>query len=361
MTAPAPYALLVELTHRCPLGCVYCSNPLELTPAADELDTAAWLRVLDEAVALGVVQVHLSGGEPLLRPDLEVLVAAATDLHVYTNLITSGVGLSCERARSLARRGLRSVQLSIQAAEARLADRVAGRRAHEEKRRAAEAVAAAGLPLSMNAVLHRLNLDEVEEIIDCCAAWGCGRLELANAQYYGWALRNLGRLLPSRQQVARAESVLARRREELRGRMELIWVIPDYFERFPKPCMGGWGRIGLTVAPDGTVLPCPTARAVRSLRFERAGERTLAWIWNDSDSFNRFRGTGWMPQPCRTCDRRLVDFGGCRCQAFALTGDAGRTDPVCHLSPDRALIDAVLAAANQHGGGPKARLAYRRP
>ncbi|TMC08227.1 MAG: pyrroloquinoline quinone biosynthesis protein PqqE, partial [Chloroflexi bacterium] len=352
-------SLVAELTHRCPLGCVYCSNPLDLTPAAAELGTGAWLRVLREAEALGVVQVHFSGGEPLVRADLDDLVAAAADLGVYTNLITSGVGMDRDRARTLAERGLRSVQLSLQAARRGLADRIAGYRAHEEKRRAAAAVAGAGLPLSMNVVLHRLNIDDLGEIVDVCAAWGCERLELANTQFYGWALLNRERLLPSRPQLARAESVLARKRDELRGRMELIWVVPDYYERFPKPCMGGWGAIGLTVAPDGIVLPCPTARGIRGLRFERAGERELAWIWNDSDAFNRFRGTGWMPAPCRTCDRRLVDFGGCRCQAFALTGDAGRTDPVCHLSPDRELIDAALAGVDREAAAPVTPLEYR--
>jgi PqqA peptide cyclase len=359
VTAPAPYSLVAELTHRCPLGCVYCSNPLDLAPAAGELGTGAWLRVLREAEALGVVQVHFSGGEPLVRPDLDDLVAAAADLGVYTNLITSGVGMDRDRARTLAERGLRSVQLSLQAARRGLADRIAGYRAHEQKRRAAAAVVEAGLPLSTNVVLHRLNIDELGEIVELCAAWGCERLELANTQLYGWALLNRERLLPSRPQLARAESVLARKREELRGRMELIWVVPDYYERLPKPCMGGWGAIGLTVAPDGTVLPCPTARGLGGLRFERAGERELAWIWNESDAFNRFRGTGWMPPPCRTCDRRLVDFGGCRCQAFALTGDAGRTDPVCHLSPDRKLIDAALAGADREAAAPATPLTYR--
>lgn len=360
MTAPAPYSLLAELTHRCPLGCVYCSNPLELTPAGQELDTAAWQRVLREASALGVVQVHLSGGEPLLRPDLEELVAVTSDLGAYSNLITSGVGLTWKRAHSLAARGLRSIQLSIQAAGPQLADRIAGRKAHEEKRSAAAAILDAGLPLSMNVVLHRLNIGQLEEIVDLCAAWGCERLELANTQFYGWGLLNRERLLPSRRQLVQAAAALARKREQMRGRMELIWVLPDYYERFPKPCMGGWGMIGLTVAPDGTVLPCPTARGIRGLRFERVSERALAGIWNDSDSFNRFRGPDWMPEPCRSCDRRLADFGGCRCQAFALTGDAGRTDPVCQWSPDRGLIDVAIARANQEAAGPLPPLTHRR-
>jgi pyrroloquinoline quinone biosynthesis protein E len=360
VSPPAPFSLLAELTHRCPLGCVYCSNPLELTRPEAELDTGGWLRVLAEAEALGIVQLHLSGGEPLARPDLERLVERAAELGLYTNLITSGVGLSGQRGRALAERGLRNVQLSIQAADARMADRIAGRRAHEEKRRAAGAVRDAGLTLSMNVVLHRLNIDSLGEIVDTCAALGCERLELANAQYYGWALLNRRYLLPTRAQVAAAQAVLAGCREALGGRVELIWVIPDYHEKLPKPCMGGWGAIGLTVAPDGSALPCPTASVIEGLRFENVRERGLDWIWNASDSFNRFRGVDWMPDPCRGCERRLVDFGGCRCQAFALTGDAGRTDPVCQWSPDRHLVEAAVARA-EATAEPAPRPVYRRP
>jgi pyrroloquinoline quinone biosynthesis protein E len=280
--APAPLSLVAEVTHRCPLHCVYCSNPLELKNDEEELGTEEWLRVMREAHALGVVQWHFSGGEPLVRLDLEQLVREARELELYTNLITSGVGLTAGRAKSLVTAGLDSVQLSIQAAEMWLADRVAGRKAHAEKYRAAAAVRGAGMPLSMNVVLHRLNLDQLERIIDLCQAWGAERLELANTQYYGWGLANREALLPSRAQVATAFEVFQRRRAELNGHMELIWVLPDYYEPFPKPCMGGWGRVHLTVSPDGTVLPCQAAGSIRTLRFDNVRERDLGWIWRES-------------------------------------------------------------------------------
>jgi len=344
--APAPFALLAEVTHRCPLHCVYCSNPLELKHEAEELTTDDWLRVLEEAHALGVVQLHLSGGEPLVRQDLEVLVRRAEELGFYTNLITSGVGLSPEKARALAAAGLDSVQVSLQAATSSLSDWIGGRKSYAEKRAAAEATMVANLSLSMNVVLHRLNLDQLEAVIDTCASWGAERLELANTQYYGWALLNRDRLLPSKSQLAKAEAIYERKKADLKGRMELIWVRPDYHERFPKPCMGGWGQVTVTVAPDGSTLPCPVAGSITTLRFETVRQHELGWIWRESAAFNRFRGFDWMPEPCRTCDRRFEDFGGCRCQAFALTGDAARTDPVCQWAPDHALVAAAVARAN---------------
>ena len=349
---PAPYSLVAEVTHRCPLHCVYCSNPLELR--GEELSTEDWTRVLEQARAMGVVQVHFSGGEPLARPDLEKMVRHARQLDLYTNLITSGVGLSLERATSLAACGLDCVQLSVQAAETGLSDRIGGRRAFREKREAAGAVRKAGLPLSMNVVLHRLNLHQVGEIINLCEAWGADRLELANTQYYGWALVNRDKLLPSREQLASARAVYERKQLALKGKMELIWVLPDYYEPFPKPCMGGWGRVHLTVSPDGTVLPCQAAGSIRSLRFENARERDLGWIWRESPAFNAFRGFDWMPDPCRSCERRFQDFGGCRCQAFALTGHAERTDPVCQWAPDHDLVRDAVDQANADLSAPTA-------
>ena len=343
--SPIPYAIVAEVTHRCPLHCVYCSNALELTREAAELNTADWLRTLDEAHGLGVVQLHLSGGEPLVRPDLEKLVERGRTLEFYSNLITSGIGLSLERARGLAGRGLDSVQLSVQAADAGVSDRIGGRKAFAEKRSAAEAIVEAGLPLSMNVVLHRMNLDQVEEVIDLCASWGAERLELANTQYYGWGLVNRDFLLPARAQLAAGRAVYERKKKELQGKMELIWVLPDYYERFPKPCMGGWGRIHLTVSPDGRVLPCQAAASITSLQFESVREHSLGWIWRESAAFNKFRGFDWMQEPCRTCDRRFQDFGGCRCQAFALTKDAARTDPVCQWAPDHKLIAEAVQRA----------------
>lgn len=349
MVSP-PFALLAELTHRCPLRCAYCSNPVALAPASAELDTATWQRVLAEAAELGVVQVHLSGGEPLVRTDLEAIVATAHEHELYSNLITSGIGLTGERAARLAGAGLNSAQVSVQAHDDVLGARVAGTGRLEDKRRAAAAVLDAGLPLSMNVVLHRDNLDHLAEIIELCLAWGARRLELANVQYYGWALVNADGLLPGRDQLRRAAEVYHRLQERHAGEIELLWIIPDWFEERPKPCMGGWAARSLTVAPDGTALPCPTAGVITSLSFPDVRTTDLASVWRDSDAFRAYRGTGWLPEPCRGCDRREVDFGGCRCQAFALVGDAGVTDPVCGLSPDRPVVDRLLAAAD--GGQP---------
>jgi PqqA peptide cyclase len=338
-----PYALLAELTHRCPLACAYCSNPVALAPAATELDTASWQRVLAEAADLGVVQAHLSGGEPLLRTDLTDLVATAAGRDLYTNLITSGIGLSDERAQRLADAGLNSAQLSIQAHDDVIGARIAGTGRLDDKRRAADAVLGAGLPLSMNVVLHRDNLDHLAAIVELCAEWGATRLELANVQYYGWALLNAESLLPTEPQLRRASAVYHDLKARLAGRLELLWIIPDWFEDRPKPCMGGWASRSLTIAPDGTALPCPTAGVITTLAFPDVRTSSLAAIWRDSEAFAAYRGTDWLPEPCRGCDRRAVDYGGCRCQAFALLGDAGATDPVCSLSPDRPVVDRLLA------------------
>jgi pyrroloquinoline quinone biosynthesis protein E len=355
-----PYGLLAELTYGCPLHCPYCSNPLELAAYRDELTTAEWQRVLAEARELGVLQLHLSGGEPLLRRDLAEIVRTASELGLYTNLITSALGLTPRRAGQLRAAGLDHVQISVQADEAALSDRLAGAPSFERKLSAARLVKELGWPLTLNVVLHRHNLDRVDRILELAEELGADRVELANTQYYGWALRNRGGLLPSRSQVERAEAVVRAARERLLGRMEIIYVLPDYFSRYPKPCMGGWGRRQLTVVPNGDVLPCPTAQ---HLPLPRASvrEHSLTWIWEDSPLFRRFRGTDWMPDPCRSCPRREVDFGGCRCQAFALTGDAARTDPVCHLAPDHGIVAAAVHAADE-GVGPRDRvLIPRRP
>jgi pyrroloquinoline quinone biosynthesis protein E len=338
MPVSLPYALTAELTHRCPLHCPYCSNPIELQKKENELSTAAWLSVLEQASELGVVQVHFTGGEPLLRPDLEPLILRARELGLYVNLITSGVGLTDQRVRRLAEAGIDSIQLSVQAATPELADSIAGFKAHEQKRQAAERIRANGLALNMNVVLHRANVHLVEEIVELCAAWGAERLELANAQYYGWALRNVHHLLPKREQLQAAEAAYERARERFGHHIELIWILPDYYEDFPKPCMGGWGQVSLTVAPDGRVLPCTASSDIRTLSFENVKERDLAWIWHDSPSFNAFRGYDWMAEPCKSCERRELDYGGCRCQAFLLTGDARAADPVCMRSPHRGAI-----------------------
>ncbi|HEY8981645.1 MAG TPA: pyrroloquinoline quinone biosynthesis protein PqqE [Streptomyces sp.] len=339
-----PWAMLAELTHGCPLRCPYCSNPTELVPRSAELTTAEWLRVFDEAGRLGIAHAHLSGGEPLLRRDLPELVAGASRAGIYTQLVTSGLGLTPGRLAELTAAGLPSVQLSVQGPDARSAELIAGRRSFTAKERAARLIKDAGLPLGLNVVLHRHNLDRLDAIIHLGVDWGAVRIELANTQFYGWGLRNRGALMPDREQLVRAREVV----EAWRGRTEteLIWVVPDYFEGVAKPCMGGWGAVSLTVAPDGRVLPCPAAYSL-PLDLPSVREESLGRIWAESAAFAAYRGSDWMSEPCRGCPRKDVDFGGCRCQAFALTGDAGRTDPACSLSPDHGVIGGL---AGERGG-----------
>ncbi|MBW4719172.1 pyrroloquinoline quinone biosynthesis protein PqqE [Saccharothrix obliqua] len=339
--AEAPFGLLAELTHRCPLRCGYCSNPVELVRRSAELDTAEWCAVFDQARELGVLQYHLSGGEPLARKDLPELVSHAAGLGGYVNLVTSGLGLTAERLADLHGRGVDHVQLSVQDADPATANRIAGVRAFTHKEEAARLIRQAGLPLTVNVVLHRVNLDHVADIIALAERMGADRLELANTQYYGWALRNRAALLPTREQLRRADEAVARARETTR--MEIVYVIADYHEAHPKPCMHGWGARQLTVAPNGDVLPCPAAGVIEGLGVENVRDRSLAGIWHDSGAFNAFRGFDWMREPCRSCVRREIDFGGCRCQAFQLTGDAANTDPVCSLSPHHGEVDLILS------------------
>ena len=341
-----PFGLLAELTYRCPLACAYCSNPLELAAYDDELSTGQWQRVFTEAAEMGVLQCHLSGGEPLLRRDLADLVRTAAGLGMYTNLVTSAIGLSRSRAETLREAGLDHVQVSVQADEPSTSDRIAGIPSFERKLKAAAVVKDLGWPLTVNVVLHRQNIDRVAEIIALVEELDADRVELANTQYYGWAWRNRAALLPSREQLAGAEEVVRAARTRLEGRMEILHVLPDYYSEYPKPCMGGWAARQLTVAPNGDALPCPAAQ---TLPLPRASvrEASLQAIWDDAPVFTAFRGTGWMQDPCRTCDRRELDFGGCRCQAFQLTGDATRTDPVCHLSPDHELVTVAVREANE--------------
>ncbi len=342
----SPFGLLAELTYACPLHCAYCSNPLNLNDYRDELSTEQWKRVLAEARELGVLQLHLSGGEPLQRRDIVEITHCASELGMYTNMITSGLGLSSRRAEQLKTAGLGHVQISIQADSAAESDRVAGFPSFERKMTAAHLVKELGWPLTLNVVLHRQNIDRVSDILRMAEELRADRVELANSQYYGWAWHNRDALLPSRPQIENAETVVRDARERLKGQMEVVYVLPDYYEQYPKPCMGGWGQRQLTVAPNGDVLPCPAAHA---LPLPRASvhEDSLAWIWAESPLFQRFRGTSWMPEPCQSCDRRELDFGGCRCQAFQLTGDAARTDPVCHLSPDHEMVTEAVRKANE--------------
>jgi pyrroloquinoline quinone biosynthesis protein E len=343
---PRPYALLAELTYRCPLHCPYCSNPVNAR--GDELTTDEWKRVIGEAAELGVLQMGLSGGEPLVRQDLHEIVAEARAAGLYTNLITSGMGFSAERAEQLRTAGLDSVQLSLQSDKAELADEIAGTRAHERKLEVARLVREAGFALSLNFVIHRANIDRLPEMIALAEALQAERVELANVQYYGWGFLNRRQLLPTRTQVEAAAVVAKSAQQRLAGRMDIFYVVPDYYESRPKPCLQGWGQRYLTVNPAGDVLPCPTAAsAIPDMIFENVREASLSWIWKDSESFNRFRGTDWMREPCRICPERERDFGGCRCQAALLTGDAANTDPVCTLSPRRVLVDEILQSA-QH-------------
>jgi len=342
-----PLGLLAELTYRCPLGCPYCSNPVFSGPGGEELSTEEWIRVLREGAELGVLHALFSGGEPVLRKDLARLVAAAREKDLYTNLITSAIGLSRAKLLELKSAGLDSIQISFQSDEAAGADRVAGIPAHEKKLEAARWVREADLPLTVNVVIHRGNISRIEQLIDLAIRLGAHRLELAHTQYYGWALRNRKALLPTRAQVEEAARVAERARRALQGELEILYVLPDYFGDRPKPCMNGWGRRYLTVSPEGEVLPCPTAREIRTISFENVRRRSLREIWAESEAFNRFRGTQWMPDPCRSCPQRDVDFGGCRCQAAILTGEPGRTDPACALSPDRGKLLEALGSLDE--------------
>ena len=344
MTAERPTTLLAELTHRCPLHCPYCSNPLEMVRAQGEMATEDWKRVFTQARELGVLQLGLSGGEPLVRKDLEELAVHARSLGLYTTLVTSGLGLTRARAERLREAGLEHVQISIQDVDPEVAERIAGVSSVKQKQAAAAIVKELGFAFSINVVLHRANLDRIGRIIDLAAELGADRLELANTQYYGWALENRAMLMPTREQLAHAKATAEEGMRRHKGRMQILFVLPDYFEQYPKPCYGGWGRLYLVVAPDGKVLPCHGATQITTLTFDSARERSLEWIWHESAAFKAFRGDGWMREPCRSCPRKTVDFGGCRCQAFALTGAAENTDPVCVLSPDRQLIDAAVAA-----------------
>ncbi|MGF1622599.1 MAG: pyrroloquinoline quinone biosynthesis protein PqqE [Rhodomicrobiaceae bacterium] len=342
--AGPPIGMLAELTHRCPLQCPYCSNPLKLLKAGDELDTEEWLRVFDQAAELGVLQVHLSGGEPALRRDLEQFVTRLAQRGVYSNLITAGVSLTRERLKALADLGLDHVQLSIQSVRSQTADRITNYKDSLEKKRTfAGWVTDAGLPLTINAVTHRDNIDETEEAIQFALDVGAQRIEVANTQYYGWAAVNRASLMPTYEQCIRQADIVSAAQHQLTGILNIDYVPTDYYASYPKPCMGGWASDVLNVTPSGQVLPCHAAESLTDMEFENVRERPLAEIWYGSKSFNRFRGTEWMAEPCRSCARKDIDFGGCRCQAFAMTGDASATDPACSLSPHHAAMKSLAS------------------
>jgi len=350
-TAPAavapPLWLLAELTYRCPLHCVFCYNPVDYTDHSRELDTAQWIDVLREARALGAAQLGFSGGEPLLRDDLEALVAEARRLGFYTNLITSGVGLTDKRLGNLKAAGLDHIQLSFQDSTQALNDFLSSTRTFDLKKRVATLIKQHGFPMVLNCVLHRYNLPHVAKIIDMALAMDAEYLELANTQYYGWAHTNQAQLMPTREQLEEAEAVVEHYRQQIGERCKIFFVVPDYFERRPKRCMNGWGAVFLGIAPDGAALPCHSARSLPGLTFPNVTQTPLREIWYESAAFNRFRGFDWMREPCRSCDEKERDLGGCRCQAYLLTGDAANADPVCDKSPmhDAAVVQIVRRAA----------------
>lgn len=343
--ARPPLWLLAELTYRCPLHCAFCSNPVDYTRYREELGTAEWIRVFREARAMGAVQLGFSGGEPLLREDLSELVAAAHELGYYTNLITSGVGLTPQRAASLRQAGLDHIQLSFQDSSRELNDFLSSTRTFDLKQRVARTIKELGYPMVLNCVMHRYNLPHVDRIVRMAEAMEADFLELANVQYYGWAWRNREMLMPSRAALAQAEAVVDAHRPRLEGRMRILWVVPDYAEGKPKPCMAGWGSVFLVVAPDGVALPCHSARMLPGLDFPNVREHPVRDIWQDSAAFQAYRGTDWMSPTCSSCEHREQDHGGCRCQAFLLTGDAAATDPVCPRSPNHHEVEAMVDTA----------------
>ncbi len=358
-SVPVPVGLLAELTHRCPLQCPYCSNPLALERVANELSTEIWVDVLAQAAELGVLQLHLSGGEPTVRRDLEEIVAAAAKAGLYSNLITSAVTLTRARLAALADRGLDHVQISFQDTEPANADRIAHYNGgHARKLEAAAWVRDLGLPLTVNAPIHRQNIGSLQAFIDLAQRLGAQRLEVAHVQYYGWALKNRQALMPTREQVLQSAQLVAGERERLKGILAIDFVVPDYYAKRPKPCMGGWGRGIINITPSGKVLPCHAAESLPGLTFDNVCEKRLRDIWQGSDAFQKFRHTEWMQEPCRTCEFREQDWGGCRCQAFAFTGDAHATDPACMKSLRHA---AFVRTAAEESSRPAAPLVYRRP
>ncbi len=348
--APRPYTLVAELSYRCPLSCAYCSNPIDLDRRSDELASADWKRVFAEAAALGVLQVNLTGGEPLVRDDLEELVAAARACELYVNLITSGIPRGGARLERLAAAGLDSLQLSVQDVDPTGAAWIAGRDGLAAKLETAAAARALRLPITLNVVLHRGNIARTADFVALAERIGAERLELANTQYLGWALLNRDALMPSRAELTAARAIADQARERLRGRLEVLFVRPDYYADRPRACMDGWARRYIVVTPDGTALPCHQAGSIPALAFESVRDHSLAALWSDSPGFRAFRGEAWMPEPCRTCEERDIDFGGCRCQAMALLGDAGAPDPACARTPRHDLVLAARMRAEEASG-----------
>jgi pyrroloquinoline quinone biosynthesis protein E len=346
-----PLALIAELTHRCPLHCVYCSNPLELQARSTELSTEDWSRVFHEAAALGVLQADFTGGEPLTRPDILDLIRSARAAGLYVNLITSGLPLDESRLEALVQAGLDHFQLSFQGAREEAANEISGTKAHAQKLRVLEWLKRHRVAVTLNFVIHRRNIDQLEEMLSLAETSSASRVEFANVQYYGWAFANRDSLLPARVQLAQSIDFLKKAQERLAGKIKVEYVVPDYYAKYPKPCMGGWARKLMLITPSGDALPCHAAKVIPGLLFENVKKRALREIWEVSDAFQRFRGESWMQEPCKTCDRRILDFGGCRCQAFLLAADPNATDPVCSLAPQRPKVDAILNEINSLGAG----------
>src|SRR5579859_6125377 len=359
MSLPGPLSLIAEVTHRCPLHCVYCSNPLEMQARERELPTETWAQVFASAGELGVMQLHLTGGEPLAREDLTELVSAGRKAGLYVNLITSGIGLAADRLEALVLAGLDHIQLSFQDSQEDAANEIAGTRAHARKIALARLIKRHPVAFTMNLVVHRQNLGRLEAMIALAEEMEADRLEIAHVQYYGWALRNRDALLPAREEWERSLAVITAARERLKGRMRADFVGPDSYAKYPKACMGGGGRGVILVDPAGRALPCHAAGTIAGLEFENVAARTLRWIWAESAAFQKFRGEEWMPEPCRSCDRRALDFGGCRCQALALTGDATATDPVCTLSAAHSVVEAAIGLASAVAVAPHPEWVYR--
>ena len=347
---PNPLALIAEITHRCPLHCVYCSNPLQLASAKAELSTRDWVRVFQEARSLGILHLHLTGGEPVARADLKDLVQAAHTAGLYINLITSGIGLPEARLAGLVDVGLDHIQLSFQDSKEEPANWIAGTKAHVHKVALSEIIRRFPVAFTVNLVVHRQNLDHLEEMIGFAEQLKPDRLEIAHAQYYGWALKNRDTLIPTREQLENSLRIVEAAQERLSGQMRIDCVVPDYYARYPKACMGGWGQRLILIDPSGQALPCHAAGVIPGMSFDNVRGHSLEWIWRDSAAFQRFRGEQWMPEPCRSCERRVEDFGGCRCQAFLITGDARATDPVCTLAPTHHLIESARVITNSDGG-----------
>ena len=346
-----PLALIAELTHRCPLHCVYCSNPLELQARSTELSTEDWSRVFQEAAALGVLQADFTGGEPLTRPDILELIRAARAAGLYVNLITSGLPLDESRLDALVQAGLDHFQLSFQGAREEIAQEISGTKAHSQKLRVLEWLKRHRVAVTLNFVIHRRNIEQLPEMLALTETSSASRVEFANVQYYGWALANRDGLLPTREQLTQSIDFLKKAQERLAGKIKIEYVVPDYYAKYPKPCMGGWGRKLMLITPSGDALPCHAAQVIPGLIFENVKNHSLRKIWEVSDAFQKFRGESWMQEPCKTCDRRTQDFGGCRCQAFLLAGDAVATDPVCSLAPQRSKVDAILNEISFEGEG----------